>query len=141
MENNKIQTLEINIKLDPINDGAVVKEIEDIRKDEGALVIGTNRESRRVTPEEADDIIEKLSGHCEGEFIANTPFIAIFYEDRAFTYHGSRYFIGSMIIMKSTRKGLTFLTGDEFEAAEKVFKSRLVTFMIHGQSYLAYELV
>ena len=140
MENNT-QVLEIKITLDPVTDGAIVKEIKNIRKDEGALVIGTNRASRRVTPEEADDIIEQLSGRSEGEFIGNTPYIAIFYADRAFNYDGNRYFIGSMLIMKGTRKGLTFLTGDEFEEAERAFKSRLVSFKVEGEDYLAYELI
>lgn len=64
-----MKVLEIDIKLDPVNDGARLIENEAIHKDEGALVIATNGKYKKVMPEEADDILEKLSGYTESEFM------------------------------------------------------------------------
>ena len=43
-----MKKIEVKIALDPVNDGAEIKDINLIRKNEGALIIGTNGESRTV---------------------------------------------------------------------------------------------
>ena len=48
-----METLDIKIALDPVNDGAVLKETKLKRKDEGALIIATNGEFRIVDAYEA----------------------------------------------------------------------------------------
>lgn len=60
-----METLDIKIALDPVNDGAVLKETKLKRKDEGALIIATNGESRIVDAYEAQEILNKLNdiGH------------------------------------------------------------------------------
>lgn len=55
-----METLDIKIALDPVNDGAVLKETKLKRKDEGALIIATNGESRIVDAYEAQEILDKL---------------------------------------------------------------------------------
>ena len=42
----KLKTLNVTIKLDPVNDGAVWTENRFKKKEEGALIIGTNGKSR-----------------------------------------------------------------------------------------------
>ncbi len=135
-----MKVLEIDIKLDPVNDGARLLETEAIHKDEGALVIATNGKFKKVTPEEADDILEKLSGYTESEFMGGSPYIVIVNKDKTFSYHGGRYFIGTALVMKGTCKGLSFLTGDDYDAVGKEFMSRLVDFVANGERYPAYEL-
>ena len=41
--------LDINISLDPVNDGAAFLSKKIIRKDEGSLVIATNGKSKRAS--------------------------------------------------------------------------------------------
>ena len=135
-----MKVLEIDIKLDPVNDGARLLETDTIHNDEGALVIATNGKYRKVTVEEADDILEKLSGYTESEFMGNSPYIAIVNKDKTFSYHGGRYFIGTALVMKGTQEGLSFLTGDDYDAAGNEFMSRLVHFVANGERYPAYEL-
>ena len=52
-----METMEIRISLDPVNDGAVINKTKLKRKDEGALIIATNGESRIVDAYEAHEII------------------------------------------------------------------------------------
>ena len=135
-----MKVLEIDIKLDPVNDGARLIETKAIHKDEGALVIATNGKYRKVTPDEADDILDNLSGYPESEFMGSSPYILIVNKDKTFSYHGSKYFIGTALVMKGTRKGLSFLTEEDYDAAGKEFMNRLVDFVANGERYPAYEL-
>ena len=41
-----MKTLNVTIELDPVNDGAVFVENRFKKKEEGALIIGTNGEKR-----------------------------------------------------------------------------------------------
>ena len=69
-----MQKMEINIKLDPVTDGAVIKETHVERTDKGALVIATNGRSRIVYEDEALEIIEKMDKCGRVAFIRNTPY-------------------------------------------------------------------
>lgn len=64
-----METLDIKIALDPVNDGAVLKETKLKRKDEGALIIATNGESRIVDAYEAQEILDKLNDIGHGEYM------------------------------------------------------------------------
>ncbi len=136
-----METIEVNIKLDPLTDGAVIKGAKLKRKDAGALVIATNGESKIVDIEEAQSIIDSLSDVGHGEYIGNTPYIAMFNGDKILHLGTGKCFIGSVIIMKFDGSGLAMLSGDDFEEAAKEFTSRLIRLVGNGQEFSAYEIL
>lgn len=136
-----MDTLEIKISLDPINDGAVIKETKLKRKDEGALIIATNGESRIVDVYEAEKILDKLNSVGYGEYIGNTDYIAMMNGEKIINFGTGKCFVGSVIIMKFDGRSLSMLVGDEFEKAAAEFESRLITLVCEGQEFSAYELI
>ena len=136
-----MDTMEINIALDPINDGAVMKETRLKRKDEGALIIATNRDSRIVDAYEAQDILDKLNEIGHGEYMGNSDYIAMMNGDKIINFGTGKCFVGSAIVMKFDGRTLSMLVGDEFEKAAAEFRSRLITLVCEGQEFSAYELI
>ena len=136
-----MDTMEINIALDPINDGAVIKETRLKRKDEGALIIATNGESRIVDAYEAQEILDKLNEIGHGEYMGNSDYIAMMNGDKIINFGTGKCFVGSAIVMKFDGRTLTMLVGDEFEKAAAEFRSRLITLVCEGQEFSAYELI
>ncbi len=136
-----MDTMEINIALDPINDGAVMKETRLKRKDEGALIIATNGESRIVDAYEAQDILDKLNEIGYGEYMGNSDYIAMMNGDKIIDFGTGKCFVGSAIVMKFDGRTLSMLVGDEFEKAAAEFRSRLITLVCEGQEFSAYELI
>lgn len=136
-----MDTMEINIALDPINDGAVIKETRLKRKDEGALIIATNGESRIVDAYEAQEILDKLNEIGHGEYIGNSDYIAMMNGDKIINFGTGKCFVGSAIVMKFDGRTLSMLVGDEFEKAAAEFRSRLITLVCEGQEFSAYELI
>ena len=57
-----MDTVNIQIALDPINDGASFIPKETEVKNEGALIIATNGDHKIINEIEAADLLEKLSG-------------------------------------------------------------------------------
>ena len=136
-----MDTMEINIALDPINDGAVIKETRLKRKDEGALIIATNGESRIVDAYEAQEILDKLNEIGHGEYMGNSNYIAMMNGDKIINFGTGKCFVGSAIVMKFDGRTLSMLVGDEFEKAAAEFRSRLITLVCEGQEFSAYELI
>lgn len=136
-----MDTLDINIALDPINDGAVIKETRLKRKDEGALIIATNGESRIVDAYEAQEILDKLNEIGHGEYMGNSDYIAMMNGDKIINFGTGKCFVGSAIVMKFDGRTLSMLVGDEFEKAAAEFRSRLITLVCEGQEFSAYELI
>lgn len=136
-----MDTLDIKIALDPINDGAVIKETRLKRKDEGALIIATNGESRIVDAYEAQDILDKLNEIGHGEYMGNSEYIVMMNGDKIINFGTGICFVGSAIIMKFDGRTLSMLVGDEFEKAAAEFRSRLITLVCEGQEFSAYELI
>lgn len=95
-----METLDIKIALDPVNDGAVLKETKLKRKDEGALIIATNGESRIVDAYEAQEILNKLNDIGHGEYMGDSDYIAMMNGDKIINFGTGKCFIGSVIIMK-----------------------------------------
>lgn len=95
-----METLDIKIALDPVNDGAVLKETKLKRKDEGALIIATNGESRIVDAYEAQEILDKLNDIGHGEYMGDSDYIAMMNGDKIISIGTGKCFIGSVIIMK-----------------------------------------
>ena len=58
---NTMKTIEVKINLDPVNDGAVINPERIMKKEEGALIIGTNGKTKIVPEDFAVDILDELS--------------------------------------------------------------------------------
>ena len=136
-----METLDIKIALDPVNDGAVLKETKLKRKDEGALIIATNGESRIVDAYEAQEILNKLNDIGHGEYMGDSDYIAMMNGDKIINIGTGKCFVGSVIIMKFDGRSLSMLVCDEFEKAAAEFKSRLITLVCDGQEFSALELL
>jgi len=136
-----VKKIEVKIALDPVNDGAEIKEIKLMRKDEGALIIGTNGESRIADAIEANSILDRLNSVGHGEYLGNSNYIAMFNGDRIINFGTGRCFIGSAIILKYEHEKLSLLVGEDFEEASKEFESRLITIVGDEQEFSALELI
>ena len=135
-----MKTIEVQINLDPVNDGAIINPDRLVKKEEGALVIGTNGKTKIITEDEAVDILDELSGSVQGEVLGKTPYLVIINGDKIAKIGCRQYFIGSAVIVKNTKYGIGMLSGEDFEKAKKEFVSRLITLVGDGQEFSAYEL-
>ena len=135
-----MNTIDIKISLNPVDDGAELITKKITRKDEGALVIGTNGKSRIADCDETAEILDRLSEVSHGEFIGKSEYLAVFNADKIMEVGGGRYFVGSALILKQGNDGLTTLKDGDFETAAASFESRLVTLVCDGQEFSAYEL-
>ena len=137
-----MKSVEVNIALDPVNDGASIINLNVEKKDIGALIIGTNGERKRASLAETVEILSKLEKVSYGEFMGNSKYIMIINGEKILTLETGVYFIGSAVIMKDEGKGegLEQLTGDEFDEAAGVFAGRLVTLVANGLDFSAYEI-
>lgn len=136
-----MKKIEVKIALDPVNDGAEIKEIKLMKKNEGALIIGTNGESRIADALEADSILDRLSEVGHGEYLGKSDYIAMFNGDKIISFGTGRCFIGSVIILKYAHEKLSLLEGEDFKEAAKEFESRLITIVGDGQEFSALELI
>ncbi len=136
-----MKKIEVMIALDPVNDGAEIKEIKLMRKDEGALIIGTNGESRTADAFETNSILDRLNEVGHGEYLGNSNYIAMFNGNKIINFGTGKCFIGSAIILKYEHEKLSLLVGEDFEEAAKEFKSRLITIVGDGQEFSALELI
>ena len=135
-----MNTIEVKINLDPVNDGAVINPERIMKKEEGALIIGTNGKTKIVPKDFAVDILDELSGSLQGEYMGKTPFLVVMNGEKVINIGCRDYFIGSALIVKSTKDGISMLAGEDFEKAKKEFVSRLITLVGDGQEFSAYEL-
>ncbi len=136
-----MKTLEVNIDLDPVNDGASVINVNIKKEDEDALIIATDGKKKRIGPLETMDLLIKLRHISHGEFMGKSPYIMIINADKIFKLETGSYFIGSALILKDDGTGLGPLSEEDFAKAETEFVSRLVTLTGNGQDYSAYELI
>ena len=135
-----MDTINVTIKLDPVNDGAEIINAILRRKDEGALIIATNGDKRIADASEAQRILDKLSDVGHGEYMGDTPYLIMCNGNKILDFGTGKCLIGTAIIMKFDGKGLSLLSGDEFDEAAKEFESRLIRIVGDGQEFSAYEL-
>lgn len=131
----------VTIKLDPVNDGAEIINAIFIRKDEGALIIATNGDKRIADASEAQRILDRLTDVGYGEYMGNTPYLIMCNGNKILNFGSGKCLIGTVIIMKFDGKGLSLLSGEEFDEAAKEFESRLIRIVGDGQEFSAYELL
>ena len=135
-----MKTIEVTIKLDPVNDGVEINPTTLTKKEEGALIIATNGESKIISDVDAVDIMDALADEIQGEFMGRSNYLVVFNGKKVIKVGGKEYFIGSALIVKNTYDGIGMLSGDDFEEAASEFEGKLITLVGDGQEFSAYEL-
>ena len=93
-----MKKIELKIELDPVTDGATITSDNPVSKEDGALVISTTGESRIVDQDEANEILERLTGKSTCEYLGSTDYLMIYNRDKIINADDGRYFMGSAII-------------------------------------------
>ena len=137
-----MKQIEINIQLDPVTDGPNFLPEKVTNESKKALVIGTNGEYRLIDEDEVYEIFDRLTMTMvsESDFMGNTDFLAVFNAKKVLNTGGAKFVVGSVLIVKSVREGITLLDAEEIEQAKTEFQSRLVTLCGSGIQFSAYEL-
>ena len=133
-------SVDIRIELDPLNDGAEILPDEEQAGDEGLLVIGTNGDHRIIGVEEADAIFDQMPDTSLVTRLGRSPYKAVINDEKIRNIGGERYFIGSVVIFKSTKEHKAeLLSGEDYEDAFEEFVSRLSWVTVNGREFTAYE--
>ncbi len=135
-----MKEIEINIQLDPVEDGAIMIPKQVSREDKGALIIGTNGEYRFAKEAEAYEILDRLGMNCAADYMGKTDYMTIFNAKKVLSTGESQFVVGSVMIIKGTERGIEFLNEAEAEEAKIEFESRLAVLCGSGIQFSAYEI-
>lgn len=135
-----MKAIEISILLNPVEDGASFIPDKVRRKDKGALVIGTNGEYRIAEEEEAYELLDRLAVNCASDYMGMTDYLVVFNAKKVLCVSGTKFVVGSVMIIKGTERGLEFLDEEEIEEAKAEFESRLAVLSGSGIQFSAYEI-
>ncbi len=136
-----MKKIEVNINLDPVNDGVTITETEPEGKREGALIISTDGNERVALFDEAMEVLKTLAESLEAERLRGTPFVVFYNKDRLITNGTDKCLIGSVMIMKTVCGSYYLLEPGEYEEAERAFYTRLGRIKYNGQEYSAMEVL
>lgn len=134
-----METIEINIQLDPVRDGTSFVPAKVKRKDKKALVIGTNGQYRIVEEDEAFDILNALSDVSESDYLGKSSYLAVFNGNKLLKLGVGKFLVGSVLVIKGGCQGIEMLNDDEIEEAKNEFITRLVTLCGNNMEFTAYE--
>ena len=135
-----MKNIEISIQLDPVNDGVNSFPTDVRMKGRGALVIGTNGNYRFIAEDEAIEVMDKLSGCCETEYICKTSYLVVYNSNKVIKTIEGKFFVGSALIVKGTNAGMEFLSEDEIDTVVNEFASRMATLCSGDIQFSAYEI-
>lgn len=135
-----MKTIEIDIQLDPVKDGASWIPDKMTIQGRGALIIGTNGQYRFAGEEEAMELFDRLGTCSESAYMGKTNFLMVYNSKKVLSTGDSRFLVGSSMIVKGTRNGVEFMDESEIEAAKVEFESRLATLCGSGIQFSAYEI-
>lgn len=135
-----MKEIEINIQLDPVEDGAIVIPKQVVREDKGALIIGTNGEYRFAKEAEVYEILDRLGMNCAADYMGMTDYMTVFNSKKVLNTGGSQFVVGSVMIVKGTERGIELLNEVEVEEAKIEFESRLAVLCGGGIQFSAYEI-
>ena len=137
-----MKSMEVNISLDPVNDGASFINLNEETKKVGGLILATNGESKKIDIIEAIDLLAILAKDSYGEIMGKSPYLLVINADKILTFKTGMYFIGSALILKygDKERGFELFSDNDLDEAAKEFGSRLVTITANGQNFSAYEI-
>lgn len=130
---------DIEIKLNPLTDGIIESKIQvdSISTDRHVLIIATNGKYRLTDSIEFKDILEGLK-NCVGSMIlGDSDFIVLFNENKVFSLEDSRFFVGSMLVMKICGKDLLPLTDEEIVSVQDLLDGHMATLVSGNHQFSA----
>lgn len=136
----KVQTMNINIALDPVKDGFYWEQKQTCPKEKHALIIGTNGKYRVIGEQEVTEIWGRLNGYYHMDYMGHKVFLVICNSKKIIRVGEAKFFVGSVLVMKGSKERAEFLTDEEVEYAKMEFTSRLVTLCADGMEFSAYEI-
>ena len=135
-----MKTIEISIRLDPVEDGIRRMPKEENMEGKQALVIGTNGKYRVIGEDETIAIIDKLSDNFRFDYMGKNLFLIVYNASKVISTGESQFIAGSVLIIKADENGITLLNDEEIENAKAEFAARLVTLCADGIEFSAYEM-
>lgn len=135
-----MKSYEINISLDPINDGMNYVTDEISQRGEGSLIIATNGDSRIADLTETTMLAIELIPFCEFEKLGNSDYIAVLNRNKIINYGTGKCFVGTALVAKWIDGGFRNLVDDDYEKAEKAFRSHLIRMVCDGKEFPALEI-
>ena len=135
-----MKTIEISIRLDPVEDEIRRMPKEENTEGKQALVIGTNGKYRVIGEDETIDIIDKLSDNFRFDYMGKNLFLVVYNASKVISTGESQFIAGSVLIIKADENGITLLNNEEIENAKAEFAARLVTLCADGIEFSAYEI-
>ena len=136
----KMKTIEISIRLDPVEDGIRRMPKEEKMEGKHALVIGTNGKYRVIEEEETISLIDRLLGNLRIDYMGKSAFLVVYNASKVIVTGEGEYIAGSVLVIKADKNGIALLDTEEIEAAKVEFAARLVTLCADGVDFSAYEI-
>lgn len=135
-----MKTIDVIIKLDPVEDGAKFLGTEPEREERRGLIMGTNGDFRKVDEQEVRKILRDLKDNIGADLLGRTDYVVAFNGKKVLKKNGHKYLVGSVLIVKDEENGIELLNDQEIKEAQTEFLSRLVPLQANGFSLAAYEI-
>lgn len=135
-----MKTIEININLDPIKDGAVCIAKPVTTSEKVGLVVGTNGKFRIINDREVQQLFEHLGENAGVEPMGKSGYAAVFRVDRIMKIEDEHYFVGSAMILKCDGARLDMMEAELVEEAKEAFTSRLVMLKSEDVQFSGFQL-
>lgn len=137
-----MENIEISIKLDPVKDG--FKETPDTStlENHAAVIVGTNGKHRCIGDMEVIRVMQSIGNHGIG-FPIGDDYVATIDERKILKVGASKFFVGSMMVMKCS--GICNIVGEnifdtDIEKIKGLIESRIVTLSTGTEEFSAYQL-
>ncbi len=132
----------IEINLDPVNDGFEDIETQETAVSEHAFIIATNGEKRFADMEEVKEILKKLDSKGGSIIIGKGSYMVIFNREKTFDQMTGKFFVGSMLVMAiGDEDELTLIPDDELELVMELLENRMVTMVNGEEKFSALEIL
>ncbi len=128
------------LPLNPVTDGPNLDMQKIHIKNEKALLVASDGRKEIISHDRAMEFMDELSGLLYGEYIGTTDYIGIFNSKCNLRVGDRRFYVGTVLIMKSTGVGLGSLSDEECEEAYGAYKEGMVTLVSEGHEFTAYEI-
>ena len=128
------------LPLNPVTDGPNLDMKKIHIKNEKALLVASDGRKEIISHDRAMEFMDELSGLLYGEYIGTTDYIGIFNSKCNLRVDERRFYVGTVLIMKSTGVGLGSLSDEECEEAYEAYKEGMVTLVSDGHDFTAYEI-
>ncbi|MDY6340693.1 MAG: hypothetical protein SPL54_00305 [Lachnospiraceae bacterium] len=135
--------VKINITLDPLKDGLVMQDHGKkvpLERDLHYPIIGTDGQMRLLKPRESVDILCKLNGDLGSLSIGGGKYLVLYNEAKAFLVEGSKYFVGSFVVMKNEHQQLTPLTYEEICHVQDILENHMAVLRAGELTFSALEI-